>query len=160
MRTISVAGKKIGMQGLEKIFAELKAASRQPSPELATVLVELAGKENYIDPSARKEYEKALLVEYRRYLGEVLAEEEGQALSIKILGPGCQRCESLSSNVRSALAELGLTADVEHVRDVASIAEYGVLGTPALIINGKPRSVGKVLTKEQVKRLLSEPPQG
>jgi small redox-active disulfide protein 2 len=156
LRTITVSGKKVGMLGLEAIFAELKAGSRKPSEELGATLVELAGRRNYIAPSARPGYEKALLVEYRRYLGERVPEEGNFELSIKILGQGCHRCETLTSNVRSALAELDLAADVEHVRDVARIGEYGVLGTPALVVNGEVKSIGKTLTTGQIVALLCD----
>ncbi len=153
-RIIAVSGKKIGMSGLDEIFAKLKADNKKPSEELGFTLVDLAGRHNYVAPSARPEYAKALLIEYRRYLGERVPEEGGSELSIKILGQGCHRCEALTSNVRSALAELGLAADVEHVRDVARIGEYGVLGTPALVVNGELRSVGKILTPAQIVTLL------
>ena len=85
-----------------------------------------------------------------------MPQERSSALSIRILGAGCHRCETLTANVRSALAELGLAADVEHVRDVARIGEYGVLGTPALIVNGEVKSIGKTLTTEQIVALLCE----
>lgn len=157
IRMIAVEGNKVGMLGLEAIFTELKAANKKPSDELGVELVELAGKQNYIPPAARTEYARALLNEYRRYLGEHVPDvpQDSPSLSIKILGTGCPRCEALESNVLSALAELGIAADVEHVRDIAQIANYGVLGTPALVVNGKVRSVGKALSKDQVLSLLS-----
>lgn len=154
VRMITVGGKRIGMLGLDEILADLKAAGRSPTDELGGTLLELAGRRNYIPPSARAEYAKALLIEYRRFLGEDVPPERNSALSVKILGAGCHRCETLTANVRSALAELGLAADVEHVRDVARIGEYGVLGTPALVVNEEVKSVGKTLTTEQIVALL------
>ena len=155
VRTITVGGKRIGMLGLDEIFGVLKAGGSRPSDELGATLLELAGRQNYVPPSARSDYAKALLVEYRRYLGEEVPEEEVSELSIKILGAGCRRCETLAANVRSALAKLGVAADLEHVRDVARIGEYGVMGTPALVVNGEVKSVGKTLTTEQIVTLLS-----
>jgi small redox-active disulfide protein 2 len=154
VRTITVDGTIVGMVGLEAIFAELREAGNAPSVQLGSALVELAGQRNYIPPSAASCYAKALLMEYRRFLGEEIPEEYSM-LTIKILGPGCPRCESLAENVRSALAELGLAADVEHVREPGRIGEYGVLGTPALVVNGKVKASGKVLSKEQILILLS-----
>jgi len=151
---ISIAGTQVGLAGLDSIFAELRAAGKKTSEELGERLVEQAGKENYIPDAARAEYARALLREYSKYLGEDVAEEKPLGLSIKILGMGCSSCESLASNVRSALMKLGMAADVEHVREPRRIAEYGVLGVPALVINGKVVSVGKVLSTEQVMKLL------
>ena len=156
MIMITVAGRKVGMLGLETVFARFKAAGRMLTDELGAELVELAGRQNYIAPSVSGEYAEALLIEYRRHLGEDVPEDLSSVLSIKILGPGCPRCENLAANVRSALAELGIAADVEHVRDAVRIGEYGVLGTPALIVNGRTRSVGKALTKDQIVRFLSK----
>lgn len=154
VKMITVGGRTTGMLGLDEIFTDLKAADRRPSDEIGATLLELAGRRNYIPPSARAEYAKALLVEYRRFLGEDVPRERSSTLSVKILGAGCHRCETLTANVRSALAELGLAADVEHVRDVARIGEYGVLGTPALVVNGEVKSIGKTLTTGQVVALL------
>jgi small redox-active disulfide protein 2 len=156
IRRISVAGASIGMTGLESIFSELKASGRPPDDGLGDVLVEMVRKQNYVPDAARSEYAGALLREYRRYLGEEVPEEKAAGLSIKVLGMGCSRCDTLASNVRSALTKLGLAADLEHVQDPRRIAEYGVLGVPALVVDGKVVSVGKTLTTEQVVKLLEK----
>ncbi|MBN1504048.1 MAG: thioredoxin family protein [Candidatus Eisenbacteria bacterium] len=156
VKQITVAGISVGMRGLDAVFSELKASGKQPSVGLGGVLVEMARRHNYVPDAARTEYANALLREYRRYLGEEVPEERTAGLSIKVLGMGCSRCEALASNVRSALAKLGLAADVEHVQDARRIAEYGVLGVPALVVDGKVVSVGKTLTTEQVVRLLEK----
>ena len=156
IRMISIAGTQIGMIGLDSIFGELKAAGKGPSDELGAALVKIAAKQNYIPDAAQAEYARALLREYRRYLGQEVPEEKPQGLSIKILGMGCFKCEALASNVRSALMKLNMAADVEQVREPKKIGEYGVLGVPALIINGKVVSVGRALTTEQVIRLLEK----
>jgi hypothetical protein len=153
---ISIAGTQIGMIGLDSIFGELKAAGKEPSDELGAALVKMARKQNYIPDAAQAEHAGALLREYRRYLGQEVPEEEPQGLSIKILGMGCFKCETLASNVRSALMKLNMAADVEQVHEPKRIGEYGVLGVPALIINGKVVSVGRALTAEQVTRLLEK----
>jgi hypothetical protein len=155
VRTVTVDGNKVGMQGLDVIFAELKSEGKSPSEEIGAELLERAEQHNYVPATMKAHYRKALLAEYRRYLGEKVP-EEGPSLSIKILGMGCHRCETLSSNVLAALAALDMSADLEHVRDPARIAEYGVFGTPALVVNGEVRSAGRTLTTEQVMTLLSD----
>ncbi|MCB2215275.1 thioredoxin family protein [Desulfofustis glycolicus] len=71
-------------------------------------------------------------------------------MEIKVLGPGCAKCQQAEDVVREAVAEAGVTADIEKVSDLMKIALYGVLGTPAVVIDGEVKVVGKVPTKEQV----------
>jgi small redox-active disulfide protein 2 len=68
---------------------------------------------------------------------------------------GCQKCKILEQHAREAVSELGLDAAVEKVADMGQIAAMGVMSTPALAIDGKVVSVGRVLTKEQVMAYLS-----
>ena len=73
---------------------------------------------------------------------------------VKILGAGCARCNELEASVKKALAELGMDEDIDHVTDFVQIASYGVMTTPALVIDGKVVSLGKVLSVDEVKELL------
>ncbi len=84
------------------------------------------------------------------------AEQKKQDKGIKILGSGCAKCMELERATRAALSELKLDYEVEHIADFAQIASYGVMSTPALVLNGKVVSYGKVLTTEEVKILLSK----
>lgn len=77
-------------------------------------------------------------------------------MNIKVLGPGCKNCQMVEANVMSALAELGVAADVEKVTDRSKFAEYGVLMTPGLVINDKVKVYGRVPGKEEVKKLIQE----
>lgn len=65
------------------------------------------------------------------------AESEKAAPGIKVLGAGCPKCRATEASAKEALAELGMTDEVEHVTDFASIAAYGVMSTPALVVDGK-----------------------
>jgi small redox-active disulfide protein 2 len=76
-------------------------------------------------------------------------------MEIKVLGPGCPKCEQTEQNVRDAVAEAGVDADVEKVTDIMEIAGYGVFGTPSVVIDGEVKSVGKIPTKEDIKSWLS-----
>lgn len=71
-------------------------------------------------------------------------------MKIQILGSGCTKCKLLEDHARAAVAELGLDAEVVKVSDIDEIMEMGVMMTPALAIDGEVKSVGKVLTKDQV----------
>jgi len=71
-------------------------------------------------------------------------------MDIKILGPGCPKCKQTETIVKEAVAESGVNANVEKVTDVMKIAGYGVFGTPAVVIDGDVKSVGKIPKKEEV----------
>jgi small redox-active disulfide protein 2 len=71
-------------------------------------------------------------------------------MDIKILGPGCVNCQKVENLVREAVAEAGVTADIEKVSDIMNIAKYGVFSTPAVVVDGKVKSVGKIPKKEEI----------
>ncbi len=75
-------------------------------------------------------------------------------MEIKVLGPGCPKCKQTEKIVKEAVAEAGVAAEVEKVTNVMEIAGYGVLGTPAVVIDGQVKSVGKIPTKDDVKSWL------
>ena len=75
-------------------------------------------------------------------------------MEIKILGPGCARCQQTEKIVREAVAETGVEAQIEKITDTMKIADYGVFGTPAVVIDGEVKSVGKIPSKEAVKGWL------
>jgi small redox-active disulfide protein 2 len=71
-------------------------------------------------------------------------------MDIKVLGPGCPKCQQTEKVVKEAVSEAGATADIEKVTDIMKIAEYGVFGTPAVVVNGEIKSVGKIPKREEV----------
>jgi len=73
---------------------------------------------------------------------------------IKVLGSGCKKCITLTENTQAALANLGREAQIIKVTDFAEIAAHGVMSTPALVIDNKVVSVGKVLSTEEVEKQL------
>ncbi len=84
------------------------------------------------------------------------AEEAKSAPGIKVLGGGCAKCHALEDAVRAALTELGMDAPIDHVTDFTQIAAYGVMTTPALVVDGKVVSYGKVLKKEEAKAIIQK----
>jgi len=77
-------------------------------------------------------------------------------MNVKILGSGCAKCNQLEKNTLTALNEMNIKADVEHVTDFAKIAAYGVMSTPALMLDDKVISMGRVLTVEDIKNIISK----
>ena len=82
------------------------------------------------------------------------AKTEGS--SVKILGPGCAKCNQLEASTKAALEQLGMDTAIDHVTDFSQIAAYGVMTTPALVIDGKVVSYGKVLKTEEVVKILQK----
>jgi small redox-active disulfide protein 2 len=76
-------------------------------------------------------------------------------IEIKILGSGCAKCVKLAENTEAAAKEVGLDYTVDKITDRNQIVDAGVMMTPALMVDGKVRSSGKVLTPEQIKALLT-----
>jgi small redox-active disulfide protein 2 len=77
-------------------------------------------------------------------------------MEIKVLGPGCPRCQETETNVKEAVAEAGVEAKIDKVTDTMQIASYGVFGTPAVVIDGVVKSVGKIPTPEEIKTWLKK----
>lgn len=84
--------------------------------------------------------------------GEKTKQEKG----IKVLGSGCAKCIALEQTIQKAVNEMNLDLSIEHINDFAQIASYGVMTTPAFVLNGKVVSYGKVLSLEEVKSILSQ----
>ena len=75
-------------------------------------------------------------------------------MKIEILGTGCSKCDKLEKNLEAALRELNIDATVEKVDNLAQIVSHGVMTTPALIIDGKVKAIGKVPSIKDIKKLL------
>ncbi len=77
-------------------------------------------------------------------------------MEIKVLGPGCPRCRETEKHVKEAVTETGVDANIEKVTDVMEIARSGVFGTPAVIVDGEVKSVGKIPGKDEIKTWLTK----
>ena len=74
---------------------------------------------------------------------------------IEVLGPGCQKCKVLFEHAEQAAKELGLEFEIKKVTDISAIMGYGVLSTPALVVNSELKLAGRVPSAEQIKGFLS-----
>jgi small redox-active disulfide protein 2 len=84
--------------------------------------------------------------------GALKQREDG--VKIQVLGTGCAKCKQLTANAEQAVAALGLGVPVEKVEDLREIVKFGVMTTPALAVDGKVRSAGKVLGAAEIAALL------
>src|SRR5574344_910866 len=79
-----------------------------------------------------------------------------EGANIKVLGSGCAKCNELEAATKAALEQLGMDTTIDHVTDFSKIAAYGVMTTPALVVDGKVVSYGKVLKKDEVVKILQK----
>lgn len=155
---LNIAGQKIGLIGLSEIFETLKQKNLSDEAELKKELLQQVRAHNYVPDSRAEDYAIALLREYKKLAGlpvELVAEKSAFP-TIRILGPGCPACETMEKDVRAILTEMNIAADVDHIRDVNQIAEYGMVRTPSLVINDEIVLNGRSLLKSQLKKLLEE----
>ena len=154
---VRINKQSIGLVGFKQIVEEMAEPFADSSDiEVRDELIRRISRKNYIPDAAKEAYGKALLREFNKFLGRPYEEEAPEGLEVKVLGPGCARCEGLERDVMEVMAEMKLAGAVEHVRDIKEIASYGVMGTPALVVNGKVVSVGKVPSKAKIKKWLTE----
>lgn len=76
-------------------------------------------------------------------------------MEIKVLGTGCPKCKTLEKNTHDAVVELGLDATISKVEDIVEIMSYGIMSTPALVIDEKVVMKGRVPSTEEIKNILS-----
>ena len=75
-------------------------------------------------------------------------------MKIEILGVGCLKCKQLTANTEAAVKELGVSVEIVKVADIDKIVEYGVMMTPAMVVDGVVVSAGRLLSKDEIKKLL------
>lgn len=76
-------------------------------------------------------------------------------MDIKVLGPGCPKCQQTEKIVKEVVLEMDSSATVEKITDIMEIAGYGVFGTPAVVVDGEVKSVGKIPKTEEIKSWIS-----
>jgi hypothetical protein len=148
---IKVGKFAVGIVGLKAALEEAVELSLPSDDEVAQYLLEQLKSKNYIPPKAESEYAKAFLREYRKHMGEPIEAEKPQGLEVKVLGPGCPNCDKLEQMVYQVMETENIIGSVEHVRDLEEIASYGLVGLPALVINGEVKSVGRFPRESQLR---------
>jgi small redox-active disulfide protein 2 len=152
---IMVGKHRSGIIGLKAVLEKMSETyADKPDNEVRAELLRRLGVRNYISNSVI--YGEAFLREFKKFIGKPVSEIAPDGIRIRILGLGCNQCETLYKDVISVLEEMKLQADVEHVKDIREIGKYGVMGMPGLVINDKVVSVGSVPPKSKIKSWLTE----
>lgn len=153
-RTLRIGKASVGLIGLDLALNRL-ATSPDLDLEAAVtqVYTEIAAK-NYIPDSAVAAYRTAIAKEITRLRGGVQV-HDGE-LVIRILGPGCVSCNNMQKLVFEIMAELGIAADILQIHDLDEIGRFGVMRTPALLINGVVKCAGRLPSRAQIEEWLRE----
>jgi len=154
--TISIGKVKIGLIGLNAIVEQVRAKNLTDDEEIKQQLLKMVKQKNYVPSSREADYAQALLRYYKKSLGIPVKDEAPEGLEILVLGPGCYACDKLMEDMKTVLAELNIAADLEHVRDKKEIGRFGMVGTPALVINRKVVLSGRTLPRTQLKKLVEQ----
>jgi len=152
---IRLGGDRIGIIGLRSILSEVaETYANRTDDEIRTELLKQLNKRNYIPDSSQDKYGQAFLREFKKLTGQPFEDSDPDEVLIKVLGPGCASCNKLEQDLIAVMAEMGMAADLEHVTDITEIGSYGVMGTPALVINREVKAVGSVPPKPKLKQWL------
>jgi hypothetical protein len=154
---IRVGNSPVGILGLKTVMEDMaEEYGERPDQEVQEELLDRLSKRNYIPAKAKESYARAFLREFKKFLGKPSGEEAQEGIQIKVLGPGCVQCDRLEQELMQVMAESGIMGDIEHVRNIKEIGRYGVMGTPALIINNLVKSVGSVPPRNRLEKWLKE----
>jgi len=158
---IRINNNLVGIVGLERVMEEMAGKfgschDRELDGQIGALMIARLSEKNYIPRQATDLYARALVQEFKKFLGQPVDEETQAGLRIAILGPGCSRCSRMEMDVREVLAEMKLPAELLHVTAPLEIAMYGVMGVPALVINGRVVCVGQTPHRNQIKSWLQE----
>jgi small redox-active disulfide protein 2 len=157
IKKISVAGRQVGMQGLDEALQEMAdRLADLPQDQAGQELLERMARENYIPDSAREAYAHAFYRELCLHLGRPVENDADGHLTIQVLGTGCPNCEELTNRVMRVLGQMDIPASVDHVRDMLTIATFGRVAFPGLCINGEVVCQGQVPSEAQLKDFINK----
>ncbi len=157
IQQIRIDNRLVGIVGLEQVMENMAGPFAERSDaEIGEAIIRRIEANNYIPQKARPLYASALVREFRKYLGQSVNEQPKEGLRVAVLGPGCSRCSQMEIDVREVLAEMKLPAELIHVSDIQEIARSGVMGAPALMINGRVVCVGQTPHRNQIREWLNE----
>ncbi|MDD3554286.1 MAG: thioredoxin family protein [Deltaproteobacteria bacterium] len=153
--TVVVDGKAVGIIGLDGVLndARSRIAEGISVEDAAFFALNRIEERNYIPPAKKDAYLKAITV----LLGGASDQQPGVShLIVRILGPGCVSCNRLEELVMRVLQQRNIMADIFHVRELDEIWRYGVISTPALVVNEKVKSTGRLPSQAEVEKWILE----
>ncbi len=153
-RVLRVGKVNIGLIGIDVALAKYGCDEKMPIEKAAALVFKDVVANNYIPVTAAHLYQQAIEEEIKRLRsGEKAKSNE---LIIRILGPGCVSCNKLQTNVIEIMNDMGVAADVFQIHDLDEIGRFGIIQTPALVINGDLKSAGRHPSRSQIEAWLRE----
>lgn len=152
-QTIRIGKATIGLIGIDVALRQA-AANELSEDEAVAFLYDAISAKNYIPAGAEDKYREALRTTYRQHMN--LEEREDDVPVIRVFGKTCISCDALQKMVIEELNARGLAADIEKIHDPDEIYRCGITATPALMINGKVKSIGLMPTRAQVEQWIRE----
>jgi len=120
----------VGILGLKTLAEEMaQGYGERSDQEIQEELLNRLSKRNYIPEKVKESYGKAFLWEFKKFLGKPFEEEAPEGLEIKVFGPGCVQCDRLEQELMKVMAESGIIAHIEHIRDIKNREVRGVGNT-------------------------------
>ena len=154
---IKIGKHMTGIVGLKEVLKELpEETSSLTDEQIGALMIKKMSIKNYIPSTENELYETAFVREYKKFRGEPVPELPIDGIEIKVLGAGCPSCDRLEQELMMVMAQMDVKADLEHVRDIKEISRYGIMGSPALVINRKVKAVGKIPSRADLKAFLEE----
>jgi small redox-active disulfide protein 2 len=153
-RHLRIGRATVGLVGLDIALNRLLNETDQDHDKAVALLYEEVKKQNYVPAGMEEQYRQALGREYERLKSG--REASDQDLVIRVLGPGCVSCNNLQNIVIEVMNEMGIAADVFQVYDLDEIGRFGIIQTPALLINGKVKCAGRLPTSSQIEEWLRD----
>ena len=154
---IRIGKHNTGIVGLDSILTEAAGQGMDvQEDDIGKFLVKKVSQQNYIPSNATHLYEAALVREYKKHMGQPVESIPMEGIQIKVLGAGCPSCDRLEQEMMGVIEKAGVEAHLEHVRDFKEISSYGVMGSPALVINGKVKAVGSIPSRTKLLAILQE----
>ncbi len=154
-RQLKIGQATIGLMGLDVTMNRLMRENLPRETAVNELFQAVAGK-NYIPPGMADKYRQALALEYDRLMAGGLKNDNKKSLTIRILGSGCVSCNNLQKLIIEIMARIEVAADIFQIHDLDEIGRYGVMQTPALIINGRLKSAGRLPTSSQIEEWLRQ----
>ena len=153
-RSLKIGKISIGLIGLDIALNRFGRDLSLGNEEAAIKIFDDISSQNYIPAGSQNVYFQAIIKEVERLRGD--SENQSGDLVIRILGPGCVSCNSLQKLVIEIMSDMGIAADIFQVHDLDEIGRFGVMQTPALVINNKLKCSGRLPTRAKIEEWLRE----
>jgi small redox-active disulfide protein 2 len=153
-RTLRIGKASVGLIGLDIALNKLADCKELDLESAVTQVFTDTAAKNYVPTTAITAYRAAIAKEITRLRGGTQPHDD--ELVIRILGPGCVSCNNMQKLVFEIMAELGLAADILQIHDLDEIGRFGVMRTPALVVNGVLKCAGRLPSRAQIEEWLRE----